>query len=147
MRTPKNLTILKHHRSADVYIDGRYLHVVAKISLRSKRGREIARETAQTILQAVAASSVEDAIETVEKHGGTVSVKKYTEHTLTASQLQALSQYAEGTDDSAEILGSLLPSPRLANAAREYAYEVLADAHAEGWHSSSTMEGSRIEGS
>lgn len=53
MRTPKNLTILKHHRSADVYIDGRYLHVVAKISLRSKRGREIARETVLTILEAI----------------------------------------------------------------------------------------------
>lgn len=53
MRTPKNLTILKHHRSSDVYIDGRYLHVVAKISLRSRRGREIARETAQTILEAI----------------------------------------------------------------------------------------------
>ena len=53
MRTPKNLTILKHHRTSDVYIDGRYLHVVAKISLRSRRGREIARETALTILEAM----------------------------------------------------------------------------------------------
>ena len=63
--------------------------------------------------------------------------KRYTEHTLTAAQLQALSQYVEGTadlsDNPAGILDSLLPSPKLVNEAREYAREVLAEARAEGW--------------
>ncbi len=53
MRNRKAVKILKHHRASDVYIDGRYLHVNSKISLRSVRGREIARETALTILQAI----------------------------------------------------------------------------------------------
>jgi hypothetical protein len=48
-----NVRILKHHRTSDVYVDGRYLHVSMKISLRSKRGRDIARETAETILLAL----------------------------------------------------------------------------------------------
>lgn len=48
-----NARILKHHRTSDVYIDGRYLHASMKISLKSKRGLEVARETALTILEAV----------------------------------------------------------------------------------------------
>ena len=52
MRNRSNITILKHHRTSDVYIDasGRYLHVSMKISLKSKKGRAIARETAMEIL-------------------------------------------------------------------------------------------------
>ena len=55
MRNRSTIRILKHHRTSDVYIDasGRYLHVSMKISLRSKKGRSIARETAQTILAAL----------------------------------------------------------------------------------------------
>lgn len=53
MRNRKTVKILKHHRTSDVYIDGRYLVVASKISMRSKRGLEIARETALTILQAI----------------------------------------------------------------------------------------------
>ncbi len=49
----KNVSILKHHRTSDVYIDGRYLHVSMKTSLKSKRAREVARETALTILQTI----------------------------------------------------------------------------------------------
>lgn len=48
-----NVKILKHHRTSDVFVDGRYLIVSMKISLRSKRGREIAQETADTILLAL----------------------------------------------------------------------------------------------
>lgn len=55
-RKPKHVTILKHQRNATVYLDGRYLHVDMKISTRSKTGRQIARETAQTILAEVGAS-------------------------------------------------------------------------------------------
>ncbi len=59
-----NIRILKHHRTSDIYIDGRYLHVSMKISLRSKRGRDIARETAETILLALANNSqMQEAIE------------------------------------------------------------------------------------
>jgi len=54
MRNRKPITVLKHHRTSDVYIDGRYLVVSMKISLRSKRGREIGRETAQEIMGALA---------------------------------------------------------------------------------------------
>lgn len=49
----KHVKILKHHRNLAVYIDGRYLCVDMKISTRSKRGREIARETAEAILAEV----------------------------------------------------------------------------------------------
>ena len=52
----RHATILKHHRHSSVYIDGRYLHVDTKVSMRSKRGRELARETARAILSAVAQS-------------------------------------------------------------------------------------------
>jgi hypothetical protein len=52
----KHARILKHHRNSAVYIDGRYLHVDMKISMKSKRGREIARETAGEILSAVGLS-------------------------------------------------------------------------------------------
>lgn len=51
---PKHVTILKHHRNSAVYLEGRYLHVDTKVSMKSKRGREIATETAHTILNAVA---------------------------------------------------------------------------------------------
>ena len=47
MRQRDNTEIMKHHRTSDVYKRGRYLHVNMKISLRSRRGREIARETAR----------------------------------------------------------------------------------------------------
>ncbi len=47
---PKHVRIIKHHRNAAVYQDGRYLHVDMKISTRSKKGRQIARETAMAIL-------------------------------------------------------------------------------------------------
>ncbi len=60
----KTVSILKHHRSSDVYIDGRYLHVSSKISMRSVRGREVARETALTILQAIESQEqIDEAIE------------------------------------------------------------------------------------
>ncbi len=45
-----NVEILKHHRQSDVYIDGRYLVVNMKISLKSRKGRQIALETAEEIL-------------------------------------------------------------------------------------------------
>jgi len=48
--------VLKHHRTVDVFTDGRYLHVSMKISTESKKGRQIARETAAEILNAVGAS-------------------------------------------------------------------------------------------
>ncbi len=61
MRTRGKVKVLKHHRTSDVYINGRYLHVDMKISMKSKRGRNIARETAMEILSAVglAISSIE----------------------------------------------------------------------------------------
>ena len=52
----KHARILKHHRNSAVYVDGRYLHVDTKVSTRSKRGRELARETAEAILQEVGAT-------------------------------------------------------------------------------------------
>jgi hypothetical protein len=59
-----NVRILKHHRTSDIYLSGRYLHVSMKISLRSKRGRDIARETAETILLALANNAqLQEAIE------------------------------------------------------------------------------------
>ena len=64
MRNRKHVRILKAHRNSDVYVDGRYLHVNAKISTQSKRGREIARETAQAILAEVGGS--EGALEVIE---------------------------------------------------------------------------------
>jgi tellurite resistance protein len=48
--------VLKHHRAVDVFTDGRYLHVSMKISTQSKNGRQLARETAAEILNAVGAS-------------------------------------------------------------------------------------------
>ena len=48
--------VLKHHRTVDVFTDGRYLHVSMKISTESKTGRQLARETAATILNAVGSS-------------------------------------------------------------------------------------------
>lgn len=45
--------IVKHHRNSNVYIDGRYLHVDAIVSMRSKKGRQLARETAEAILSQV----------------------------------------------------------------------------------------------
>ena len=56
MRTRGKVKVLKHHRTSDVYLSGRYLHADMKISMKSKRGREIARETAAAILNAVGAS-------------------------------------------------------------------------------------------
>lgn len=53
MRSRKTVKTLKHHRTSDVYVDGRYLVVNARMSLKSKRGREIARETAMEIWKAV----------------------------------------------------------------------------------------------
>jgi hypothetical protein len=52
-RNREHVKILKHHRNAAVYIDGRYLHTDMKVSLKSKRGREIALETAEAIANAV----------------------------------------------------------------------------------------------
>ncbi len=52
-RKPKHVTILKHQRNSIVYVDGRYLHVDMKVSTRSKTGRQIARDTAVTILNQV----------------------------------------------------------------------------------------------
>lgn len=52
----KHARILKGHRNSSVYVDGRYLHVDTKISVKSKRGRELARETAEAILAEVGAS-------------------------------------------------------------------------------------------
>lgn len=48
--------VLKHHRAVDVFTDGRYLHVSMKISTQSKNGRQLARETAAEILNAVGSS-------------------------------------------------------------------------------------------
>ena len=48
--------VLKHHRTVDVFTDGRYLHVSMKISTQSKTGRQLARETAAEILNAVGSS-------------------------------------------------------------------------------------------
>jgi len=45
-----------HRRNAAAYVDGRYLHVDAKLSVKSKRDREIARELASTILAEVGAN-------------------------------------------------------------------------------------------
>ena len=45
--------VLKHHRTVDVFTDGRYLHVSMKLSRRSTKGRELARETAAEILNCV----------------------------------------------------------------------------------------------
>ena len=55
-RNRKHVHILKHHRSSAVYVDGRYLHTDMKVSTRSKRGREIARETCSAILAEVGAN-------------------------------------------------------------------------------------------
>ena len=49
----KHARIVKHHRNSSVYVEGRYLHVDTKLSIRSKRGREIARETARAIFDEV----------------------------------------------------------------------------------------------
>ena len=56
MRTRKPITILNYHRNSTVYMDGRYLGVDMKLSARSKRSREIARETAAYILSVVGAN-------------------------------------------------------------------------------------------
>lgn len=45
--------VRKHHRTVDVFTDGRYLHVSMKISRRSTKGRQLARETATEILNVV----------------------------------------------------------------------------------------------
>ncbi len=45
--------VLKHHRTVDVFTDGRYLHVSMKLSRRSTKGRQLARETAEAILNCV----------------------------------------------------------------------------------------------
>jgi 5-carboxymethyl-2-hydroxymuconate isomerase len=64
MRNRRTVKILKHHRTSDVYVDGRYLHVSMKISLKSKRGREVAQETAETIMLALTNDQhLRDAIE------------------------------------------------------------------------------------
>lgn len=59
MKTPRTnrtkVKILKHHRTSDVFTDGRFLIVNMKVSRRSKRGREIARETALAIFEEVGA--------------------------------------------------------------------------------------------
>jgi len=62
MKTRGKVKVLKHHRTCDVYTNGRYLHVDMKISLKSRRGRAIARETATEILSAVGLdpSSIEE---------------------------------------------------------------------------------------
>ena len=52
-----NVKIHKHHRNSAVYEQGRYLCVEMKISLKNKRGREIAQETAQAILDALDADA------------------------------------------------------------------------------------------
>ena len=52
----KHARILKAHRNASVYVDGRYLHVDAQMSTQSKRGRELAREVASAILNEVGAN-------------------------------------------------------------------------------------------
>ena len=48
--------VLKHHRTSDVFTDGRYLIANMKISTHSKKGRQIARETAEAILNEVMTS-------------------------------------------------------------------------------------------
>ncbi len=48
-----NIEILKHSPGSDVYMDGRYLVVNMRISLKSDRGRSIAGETAAEIKQAI----------------------------------------------------------------------------------------------
>ncbi len=53
----KHVEIIKHHRNSSVYIDGRYMHVDSKLSMRSKRGRELAIETANAIIEAVYANT------------------------------------------------------------------------------------------
>ncbi len=58
MKQRGNIKVLMHHRTSDVYTNGRYLHVDMKISTRSKRGREIARETAGEILRAVGLTEI-----------------------------------------------------------------------------------------
>lgn len=49
----RHARILMSRRNAAVYIDGRYLHVDAKLSTKSKRDREIARDLAEEILTEV----------------------------------------------------------------------------------------------
>ena len=66
-RRSNAINILKHHRTSDVFVDGRYLCVSMKISLKSKRGRQIARETAETLLLALVEDHhLDRAIETDE---------------------------------------------------------------------------------
>lgn len=64
MKQRGNIKVLKHHRTSDVYTNGRYLHADMKISLRSRRGREIARETANEILNTVGSS--EEAFDVIQ---------------------------------------------------------------------------------
>ena len=52
----KHARILMSRRNAAAYVDGRYLHVDAKLSVKSKRDREIARDLAESIIEEVGAS-------------------------------------------------------------------------------------------
>lgn len=49
----KPIEILVHSKPVNVYIDGRYLVVDMRLSLQSKRGRQVALETAQLLNQLV----------------------------------------------------------------------------------------------
>lgn len=64
----KPIKILKHHRASSVYIEGRYLVVESRTSLKSKRGREIALETATEIHDAVIAAMSEAELALMYSH-------------------------------------------------------------------------------
>lgn len=72
-RIRKHARILMHRRNAAAYVDGRYLHVDAKLSVKSKRDREIARDLAGTIYNEVGAnesafSLIEQAVKEDQHH-------------------------------------------------------------------------------
>lgn len=50
----QNIKVIRHHTDADMFLDGRYLVVNMSTSLESVRGRELAREIANRIMETVA---------------------------------------------------------------------------------------------
>lgn len=52
----KHIDVVVHRPGATVYQDGRYLSADMKISTRSKRGRQVARDIANSILAEVGAN-------------------------------------------------------------------------------------------
>ena len=50
-----NVKIVMHHRNSTVYQQGRYLVVETRASVNSKKGRQIIRETAEAMLEAISA--------------------------------------------------------------------------------------------